>query len=136
MHYLPFTEKLKKTVSKYASFIFTIVVLFLYLIVFFYVSIFKPVEFSIYMAFMSMVATFISSFFPIFSNDKIYGSIVSLLIGIGVGYILANFYFIYFCNNGFILFDIDRIGNILTVLSMFLYFLGSLKTIILSFHNK
>lgn len=127
---------MKKQLSKYASLIFAIVVLFLYLITFFYVSICKPVEYSIYMAFMSTVATFVSSFFTIFSNDKLYGNIVSLIIGIGIGYILAKFYFCYFCNNGFILFDINRIGNILTVLSMFLYFLGSLKVIILSFHNK
>ena len=108
----------------------------LFLVAFLYVSAYCPVEYLIYMAFDSAIATFMSSFFPIFTDDKINGNIVSLLIGIGVGYILADFYFIYFCNNGFILFDINRIGNILTVLSMFLYFLGSLKTIILSFHNK
>lgn len=109
-----------------------IVVLTLFLVTFLYVSAYCPVEYSIYMAFASAIATFISSFFPIFTDDKINGNIVILLIGIGIGVILTDIALPYLSNCKIALFEIDRIGNTLTVFSMIFYFLGSIKTIISS----
>lgn len=112
----------------------SISIIAVYFIAFLFISAYGPSELSIYTAIISTIITFVSCFFPIFTDDKKHGAWVILFLSIALGILIGKSYFhfeSYFVTNSFL--NRNRIGNSLTALGMIFTFIASIKTTITSF---
>ena len=80
----------------------------------------KNDEFSITLAFISIVSTLIICIFSALSADEIYGPMISLILGVGLGSLLKGTYEWMLLNTNYFKYNLgkDNIGNVLTSLCL------------------